>query len=180
MPPVSTSPSLTRILFPNRTCVACCRISATSESAWFRLVGATQSLLLLLTRLQAVYLDAHFIIEHLARNRSGCFFNFNGTGGVWRKRCLLDAGNWQQDTLTEDLDISYRAQLQGWRFVFAADTVVPSELPVEVTGFKTQQFRWAKGSIQTALKLLGPVLRSSHPRKVKLEAFFHLRTMFIY
>jgi cellulose synthase/poly-beta-1,6-N-acetylglucosamine synthase-like glycosyltransferase len=128
----------------------------------------------LLTRLQAIYLDAHFIIEHLTRNRSGCFFNFNGTGGVWRKQCLLDAGNWQADTLTEDLDISYRAQLQGWRFVFAADTVVPSELPVEVTGFKTQQFRWAKGSIQTAMKLLGPVLRSSHPFKVKLEAFFHL------
>jgi cellulose synthase/poly-beta-1,6-N-acetylglucosamine synthase-like glycosyltransferase len=128
----------------------------------------------LLTRLQAVYLDAHFIIEHLTRNRSGCFFNFNGTGGVWRKRCLLDAGNWQQDTLTEDLDISYRAQLRGWRFVFAADTVVPSELPIEVTGFKTQQFRWAKGSIQTALKLLGPVLHSAQPQKVKLEAFFHL------
>jgi cellulose synthase/poly-beta-1,6-N-acetylglucosamine synthase-like glycosyltransferase len=128
----------------------------------------------LLTRLQAVYLDAHFIIEHLTRNRSGCFFNFNGTGGVWRKQCLLDAGNWQMDTLTEDLDISYRAQLQGWRFVFAADTVVPSELPVEVTGFKTQQYRWAKGSIQTAIKLLGPVFHSLQPRKVKMEAFFHL------
>jgi cellulose synthase/poly-beta-1,6-N-acetylglucosamine synthase-like glycosyltransferase len=101
--------------------------------------------------------------------RSG-FFNFKRTE-AFMQTCLLDAGNWQ-DTLTEDLDISYRAVALA--ILFAADTVVPSELPIEVTGFKTQQFRWAKGSIQTALKLLGPVLHSAQPRKVKLEAFFHL------
>lgn len=128
----------------------------------------------LLTRLQAAYLDAHFIIEHLARNRSGRFFNFNGTAGVWRRQCLVDAGGWEPDTLTEDLDISYRAQLAGWQFVFLPDVVVSSELPVQMTAFKTQQYRWAKGSMQTALKLLGPLFRSALPHKVKLEAFFHL------
>jgi cellulose synthase/poly-beta-1,6-N-acetylglucosamine synthase-like glycosyltransferase len=128
----------------------------------------------LLTNLQSIFLDAHFIIEHLARNRSGRFFNFNGTAGIWRKACLLSAGNWQSDTLTEDLDISYRAQLQGWKFVFAEDVVAPSELPVQINGFKGQQYRWAKGSIQTAFKLLGSVLRSRHRWTVKLETFFHL------
>lgn len=127
-----------------------------------------------LTRSQSVFLDAHFLIEHLARHRSGRFFNFNGTAGVWRKRCLTEAGGWQADTLTEDLDISYRAQLRGWRFVFAADVIVPSELPVEMTSFRQQQHRWAKGSIQTARKLLGEILASAWPWKVKIEAFFHL------
>ncbi|GMQ86901.1 MAG: glycosyltransferase family 2 protein [Gammaproteobacteria bacterium] len=134
----------------------------------------------LLTRLQAMFLDAHFMIEHFARNRSGRFFNFNGTAGIWRKTCLNSAGGWQADTLTEDLDISYRAQLQGWRFVFAPEIVVPSELPVEIVSFKTQQHRWAKGSIQTAAKLLHPILTSSYSWKVKLEACFHLTANFSY
>ena len=113
----------------------------------------------LLTRLQAVYLDAHFMIEHLSRNRSGRFFNFNGTAGIWRKDCLISAGGWEFETLTEDLDISYRAQLAGWEFIFLPDVVVPSELPVEMNSFKLQQHRWAKGSIQTAIKLLVPILK---------------------
>lgn len=128
----------------------------------------------LLTRLQAIYLDAHFLVEHLARNRSGRFFNFNGTAGIWRKDCLISAGGWESETLTEDLDISYRAQLAGWRFVFLSDVVAPSELPVEMNSFKLQQHRWAKGSIQTAMKLLIPILKSDYSWKVKVEAFFHL------
>ncbi|MCR4347761.1 MAG: glycosyltransferase family 2 protein [Sulfuricaulis sp.] len=128
----------------------------------------------LLTRLQSIFLDAHFLIEHLARHRSGRFFNFNGTAGVWRKSCLIDAGGWMADTLTEDLDISYRAQLRGWHFVFAADVIAPSELPVEMTSFRLQQHRWAKGSIQTARKLLVAVIASPFSWKVKVEAFFHL------
>lgn len=128
----------------------------------------------LLTRLQAVYLDAHFMIEHLSRNRSGRFFNFNGTAGIWRKDCLISAGGWQYETLTEDLDISYRAQLAGWQFVFLPDVVAPSELPVEMNSFKLQQHRWAKGSIQTAIKLLIPILKSDFSWRVKLEAVFHL------
>ncbi|MCP4040710.1 MAG: glycosyltransferase [Gammaproteobacteria bacterium] len=134
----------------------------------------------LLTKLQAMFLDAHFMIEHFARNRSGRFFNFNGTAGIWRKTCLNSAGGWQADTLTEDLDLSYRAQLQGWRFVFAPEIVAPSELPVEILSFKTQQHRWAKGSIQTAVKLLRPILTSPYSWKVKLEAFFHLTGNFSY
>ena len=91
----------------------------------------------LLTRAQAVLLDGHFVIEHTARNRSGRFFNFNGTAGVWRRQTIADAGGWEHDTLTEDLDLSYRAQLKGWRFVFLRDLAVPSELPVEVAAFKS-------------------------------------------
>ena len=128
----------------------------------------------LLTRIQAMFLDAHFLIEHAARNRSGRFFNFNGTAGIWRRRAIRDAGGWQHDTLTEDLDLSYRAQLAGWRFLFLPEVKVPAELPVEINAFKRQQFRWAKGSVQTARKLLGPVLRAPVPLKVKLETFFHL------
>lgn len=132
----------------------------------------------LLTKLQSIYLDAHFIIEHLARNRSGRFFNFNGTAGIWRKSCLISAGGWQSDTLTEDLDISYRAQLQGWKFVFAPEVVAPSELPVEMTSFRQQQHRWAKGSVQVARKLLWAILASNNPWKVKSEAWFHLTNNF--
>ena len=128
----------------------------------------------LLTRLQAIFLDAHFMIEHLARNRSGRFFNFNGTAGVWRKDCLISAGGWEFETLTEDLDISYRAQLAGWNFLFLPDVVAPSEIPVEMNSFKLQQHRWAKGSIQTAIKLLIPILKSNFPLKVKIEAIYHL------
>ncbi|HEY7862336.1 MAG TPA: glycosyltransferase, partial [Thermoanaerobaculia bacterium] len=128
----------------------------------------------LLTRIQSILLDGHFVIEHTARHRSGRFFNFNGTAGMWRRSCLEGAGGWQADTLTEDLDISYRAQLAGWRFVYLKDVAVAAELPVEMDGFKSQQFRWTKGSIETARKLLPRVLASPVPVRVKLEAFFHL------
>ncbi len=128
----------------------------------------------LLTRIQAVFLDGHFLIEHAARNRSGRFFNFNGTAGMWRRQAIEDAGGWQHDTLTEDLDLSYRAQLAGWKFLFLPHLKVPAELPVEVNAFKRQQFRWAKGSIQTGRKLLSRILRARLPWKVKLEALIHL------
>ncbi len=128
----------------------------------------------LLTRIQAIFLDGHFLVEHFARNRSGRFFNFNGTAGVWRCAAIHEAGGWQHDTLTEDLDLSYRAQLSGWRFVFVPEITAPAELPVEVNAFKRQQYRWAKGSIQTARKLLWPILRSDLPWRLKAEAFVHL------
>lgn len=128
----------------------------------------------LLTRIQAIMLDGHFVIEHTARNWSGRFFNFNGTAGIWRKEAIESSGGWQNDTLTEDLDLSYRSQLQGWKFIFLKDELSPSEIPVEINGFKSQQHRWAKGSIQTAKKLLPAILKSKLPLKVKIEAFFHL------
>ncbi len=128
----------------------------------------------LLTRAQAVFLDGHFVIEHTARNRSGRFFNFNGTAGIWRRQAIVDGGGWQHDTLTEDLDLSYRTQLAGWKFVYLPEVVSPAEVPVEMNAFKTQQARWAKGSIQTAKKLLPRLLRSDLPFAIKSEAFFHL------
>ena len=132
----------------------------------------------LLTRLQAILLDAHFVLEHGARSRAGCFFNFNGTAGIWRREAIEAAGGWQHDTLTEDLDLSYRAQLAGWRFVFLPDVVVPAEVPVEMDAFKAQQHRWAKGSVQTCLKVLPIVLAANLPTRVKAEAFFHLTANF--
>lgn len=134
----------------------------------------------LLTRAQAILLDGHFIIEHTARHRSGCFFNFNGTAGVWRKSCIGDAGGWSGDTLTEDIDLSYRAQMKGWRFVYLDEVVAPAELPVDINALKTQQHRWAKGSVQVAKKLLPSILRGPYPRRVKMEAFFHLAANFNY
>ncbi|MGH9409741.1 MAG: cellulose synthase family protein [Vicinamibacterales bacterium] len=134
----------------------------------------------LLTKIQAIMLDAHFVLEHGARNRAGCFFNFNGTAGIWRRQAIDSAGGWQHDTLTEDLDLSYRAQLRGWRFVFLPELVSPAEVPVEMTSFKSQQHRWAKGSIQTCLKLLPRILRSKLPLRVKAEAFMHLSANFNY
>ena len=134
----------------------------------------------LLTKIQSILLDAHFVLEHGGRNRSGCFFNFNGTAGVWRREAIADAGGWQHDTLTEDLDLSYRAQLRGWRFVFLPHVVAPAEVPVEMNSFKSQQHRWAKGSIQTCMKLLPAILRSNQPLGVKVEAFFHLSANFNY
>jgi cellulose synthase/poly-beta-1,6-N-acetylglucosamine synthase-like glycosyltransferase len=134
----------------------------------------------LLTKIQAILLDAHFVLEHGGRNRAGCFFNFNGTAGIWRREVIPDAGGWQHDTLTEDLDLSYRAQLRGWRFIFLPDLVAPAEVPVEMNSFKSQQHRWAKGSIQTCLKLLPAILRSNQPFAVKAEAFFHLSANFNY
>jgi cellulose synthase/poly-beta-1,6-N-acetylglucosamine synthase-like glycosyltransferase len=134
----------------------------------------------LLTRIQSILLDAHFVLEHGGRNRAGCFFNFNGTAGVWRRDAIADAGGWQHDTLTEDLDLSYRAQLKGWRFVFLPNLVAPAEVPVEMNSFKSQQHRWAKGSIQTCMKLMPRILRSQQPLAVKAEAFFHLSANFNY
>ncbi len=127
-----------------------------------------------LTVAQAVMLDAHFFLEHEARMSAGLFFNFNGTAGAWRRACIEDAGGWAHDTLTEDLDLSYRAQLRGWRFVAANDIEVPAELPADVLALKSQQRRWAKGSIQTARKVLPALLRSALPLRVKLEAVVHL------
>jgi cellulose synthase/poly-beta-1,6-N-acetylglucosamine synthase-like glycosyltransferase len=128
----------------------------------------------LLTRVEAILLDGHFLVEHTARHRSGCFFNFNGTAGIWRRAAIETSGGWTHDTLTEDLDLSYRAQLAGWRFLYRPELAVPSELPVDVNGFKSQQFRWAKGSVQTGRKLLRRILAAPLPGRVKLEAFFHL------
>jgi len=134
----------------------------------------------LLTKVQSILLDAHFVLEHGGRNRSGLFFNFNGTAGIWRREAIADAGGWHHDTLTEDLDLSYRAQLRGWRFVFVPGLIAPAEVPVEMNAFKSQQHRWAKGSIQTCRKLLPHILRSNLPLGVKAEAFFHLSANFNY
>lgn len=128
----------------------------------------------LLTRAQALSLDGHFVIEQTVRNKAGFFIQFNGTGGVWRKSCIEDAGNWHDDTLTEDLDLSYRAQLNGWRFVFLKDFTSPAELPSEINALKAQQFRWTKGAIETAKKVLPQVWRSKVPLRIKLQATFHL------
>ena len=105
-----------------------------------------------LTEVEALMLDGHFIMEHAGRNWSGRFFNFNGTAGLWRRAAIADAGDWQHDTLTEDMDLSYRAQLRGWKFVYLPEIAAPAELPVEMSAFKSQQFRWAKGSVQVALQ----------------------------
>jgi cellulose synthase/poly-beta-1,6-N-acetylglucosamine synthase-like glycosyltransferase len=127
-----------------------------------------------LTEVEAIMLDAHFMIEHGARNWSGRFFNFNGTAGMWRRIAIEDAGGWQHDTLTEDTDLSYRAQLQGWKFVYDPSIECPSELPVEMNAFKSQQARWAKGLIQTARKLLPRIWASGQPLSIKIEATLHL------
>ena len=127
-----------------------------------------------LTKSQAILLDGHFMIEQVARNRSDRFITFNGTAGTWRVQAIRDAGGWHHDTLTEDLDLSYRAQMKGWQFVFLPDLTAPAELPPEMTGFKSQQFRWTKGGAQTAMKLLPKVMMSRLPLKVKVEAFFQL------
>ena len=127
-----------------------------------------------LTWIQSIFLDGHFLLEHTARNRSGAFFNFNGTAGVWRRQAIETSGGWQHDTLTEDLDLSYRAQMKGWKFIFLPDVVCPAELPVDINAFKTQQNRWTMGAIQTAKKMLPTIWRSPLPLKVKVEATFHL------
>jgi len=134
----------------------------------------------LLTQAQAILLDGHFIIEHTARNRTDRFMSFNGTAGVWRKSAITDAGGWSHDTLTEDLDLSYRAQLRGWKFVFLPQITAPAELPPEMNAFKAQQHRWTKGGAQTCVKLLPEVLRAAVNWRVKLEAFFHLTSGVVY
>jgi cellulose synthase/poly-beta-1,6-N-acetylglucosamine synthase-like glycosyltransferase len=128
----------------------------------------------LLTQVEAILLDGHFVLEHSARARSGRFFNFNGTAGIWRRRAIDEAGGWQHDTLTEDTDLSYRAQLIGWKFLYLQDVECPAELPVEMTAFKTQQARWAKGLIQVSKKILPKVLASDATRQQKVEAWYHL------
>ncbi len=127
-----------------------------------------------LTECQATLLDGHFVVEHSARFRNGRWFNFNGTAGIWRTKAIMDAGGWQHDTLTEDMDLSYRSQLAGWRFIFLVDVVAPAELPDTMAAFKTQQHRWAKGSLQVAKKLLMMLMRADLPLGHKVEALFHL------
>ena len=127
-----------------------------------------------LTEVEAILLDGHFILEHGGRSRSNVFFNFNGTAGMWRRKAIEEAGGWQHDTLTEDTDLSYRAQLKGWKFKYVQDIECPAELPIEMTAFKTQQARWAKGLIQTSKKVLPLVFRSQVSFRVKMEAFYHL------
>lgn len=134
----------------------------------------------LLTRIQAMFLDGHLMVEQTARSRAGRFINFNGTAGIWRRSCIQDAGGWEHDTLTEDLDLSYRAQMKGWRFHFLNDVVTPAELPVDMNGFKSQQHRWTKGSIQVCKKLMGPLWRSDLPLLIKLEGTVHLCSNFAY
>lgn len=134
----------------------------------------------MLTRTQSLMLDGHFVIEHIARNRSGRFFNFNGTAGIWRKTAIIDAGGWQHDTVTEDMDLSFRAQIRGWKFVYVPEAIAPAEVPCEMNSFKGQQFRWAKGSAQTTKKILPMVLKAKLPLRIKMEAIFHLTNNFAY
>ncbi len=134
----------------------------------------------IITKAQALALDGHFVIEQTVRNKSGFFINFNGTGGVWRKKCIEEAGNWHADTLTEDLDLSYRAQLIGWRFVFLKDFTSPAELPAEINALKNQQFRWTKGAVETAKKILPLVWKSKIPLRVKLQSTFHLTNNLVF
>lgn len=133
-----------------------------------------------LTRAEAMAIDGHFIIEQTARSRNDLFLNFNGTAGMWRRACIEDAGGWQWDTLTEDLDLSYRAQLRGWKIDYLPDVVVPAELPAQVEAFKKQQFRWAKGSFQVVRKILPQVFESALPWRIRLMAVLHLTGYFVH
>jgi cellulose synthase/poly-beta-1,6-N-acetylglucosamine synthase-like glycosyltransferase len=134
----------------------------------------------LLTRLQALSLEAHFAVEQFSRNKLGCFINFNGTGGVWRRSCIDDAGGWQGDTLTEDLDLSYRAQLKGWRFAFLRGAESPSELPIGMNALRTQQFRWTKGSIQTAKKTVRNLLLNGPSVRETVQGLIHLTSHVVF
>ncbi len=134
----------------------------------------------ILTRTQALMLDGHHLVENRARAAAGCLFNFSGTGGMWRKEAIASAGGWEHDTLTEDLDLSYRAQLAGWRFVYRENIVTPAELPEDISAFRAQQYRWAKGTVQTARKLLGRVMRAPLTPMQRIEAFFHMTPHFAY
>jgi cellulose synthase/poly-beta-1,6-N-acetylglucosamine synthase-like glycosyltransferase len=134
----------------------------------------------LMTKTQAIALDGHFVIEQAVRNRAGFFINFNGTGGIWRKSCIIDAGNWEADTLTEDLDLSYRAQMKGWKFKYLINFTSPAELPSDINALKSQQFRWTKGAIETAKKIFPKVLKSKLPLRIKVQAFIHLYSNLAY
>ncbi len=127
-----------------------------------------------LTQVEAILLDGHFVLEHGGRSRAGVYFNFNGTAGMWRRSAIDEAGGWQHDTLTEDTDLSYRAQMKGWQFRYLQDVVCPAEVPIEMTAFKTQQARWAKGLIQTSKKILPRILKTDAPLHTKIEAIYHL------
>ncbi|MDO9542413.1 MAG: glycosyltransferase family 2 protein [Kiritimatiellia bacterium] len=147
------------------------------QARWGHLNGNSS----LLTRSQTIGLDAHFVLEHGARNACGIFINFNGTAGIWRKDTIVSAGNWQDDTLTEDIDISYRAQLAGWKFMYVNDVVCPAEIPAEVYGLKNQQYRWAKGAIQTAIKLLPAIWKNAKISPLmKFEATIHLTNHLVF
>lgn len=134
----------------------------------------------LLTGVQALMLDGHHLVENRARFASDCFFNFSGTGGIWRREAIDSAGGWQHDTLTEDLDLSYRAQLAGWRFIYRGDVITPSELPEDMSALRAQQFRWAKGTVQTARKLLPILIKSDIGERRRFEAMFHMTPHFAY
>lgn len=134
----------------------------------------------LVTQIQALALDGHFVLEQQVRNKAGYFINFNGTSGVWRKECIFDAGNWEADTLTEDLDLSYRAQLKGWKFKYLTDFTTPSEVPSEINSLKSQQFRWTKGAIETARKMLFRVWGAKLPFKTKIMCTFHLTNNIVF
>ena len=134
----------------------------------------------LLTRTQALMLDGHHLVENRARSAAGWLFNFSGTGGMWRKSAIGSAGGWQHDTLTEDLDLSYRAQMAGWKFIYREDVVTPAELPEDVSAFRAQQFRWAKGTVQTSRKLMKRVMTAKLTVSQRIEAFFHLTPHFAY
>ncbi|MFQ5572455.1 MAG: cellulose synthase family protein [Rhodothermales bacterium] len=146
------------------------------QARWGHL-NADQSLL---TRIQTFGLDAHFAVEQYVRNQAGCFMNFNGTAGMWRRRCIDEAGGWEGDTLAEDLDLSYRAQLKGWQFRFLPHVEVPAELPVDMNALRTQQFRWTKGAAETARKVLIRLWRSDQPRRVKVEGTIHLTAHIVF
>ena len=128
----------------------------------------------LLTSAQAVGIDGHFVIEQSARSWGGLYMNFNGSAGIWRKQAIYDSGNWEGDTLTEDMDLSYRAQLAGWKMKFCFDVIVPAEIPADINAFKSQQYRWAKGSIQTAIKILPRIFKSKISFNIKLQSFMHM------
>ena len=140
------------------------------QSRWSHLNAESS----LLTKIQAIGLDTHFAIEQRVRELTGCFITFNGTAGIWRRECIEEAGGWQGDTIAEDLDLSYRAQLKGWRFRYVGDLSVPAELPASTGALRSQQFRWAKGSTETAVKLLGPLWRSPRPLRVKIQGTIHM------
>lgn len=133
-----------------------------------------------LTKLQAFALNGHFVIEQSVRNKAGLFINFNGTGGVWRKKAIINSEGWQSDTITEDLDLSYRAQLKGWKFIYLLNKTTPAELPVEINAFKAQQFRWTKGAIETAKKMLPKVWKSDLPLRVKFQSTYHLSNNIVF
>jgi len=133
----------------------------------------------MLTRVQALMLDGHHLVDNRARWANGMFFNFSGTGGIWRIKAIEEAGGWEHDTLTEDLDLSYRAQMKGWKFIYRPDIVTPSELPEEMSAFRAQQFRWAKGTVQSARKMLKTIWDAPQlPLAQKIEATYHLTPHF--